>query len=933
MSSRDGRRSFHAEMPEEVLDAVKEEASKSGKPMWEVFNESVRMFLGLDEVSTEASVQRHIERLEAQVDELHEQKQDIEDELESKKQKLDGYQRKLQKIHDEKESYETRLDQILDDLEENPSKRVIAFRSRIKELAKDRFGKPNTENREEVKEHLWSRAMEQQREIARYQFQDATAVNSADATAAADGSGGGSSVTDSLSSVQKLRSKTSENSDTNETNDESTENDDDDNDNDGEPVMMTDGGVDTRDVSAELVDHVLEFLQSYYRDEIGHLATIYPDERSLTVDWNDVFTYDHDLADDLLNNEPAIRKHFNAALRDFDLPAPVDLSNATIRFTNLGEVNQQHCDELRAEQIGKFRELKGQIKQRTGAKPIPTRAVFECQRCGTHNDIPADEGNYEEPNECVGCEREGPFKLDFDKSEFKDLERLRLVEPPERTQGANGQHVDVTVDRDLVDSCNPGDRVRIAGNISAEPPNDTDKGMFEYEIEGRNIEHTQESYDEIELDPETVDRIKNVVNDPDTDPFATLINSIRPGHYGDEEIKLSIALQLFSGVRGELPDGSTQRGDIHVLIMGDPGIGKSTLLAAAEEIAPRSASASGKGASKAGLTAAALPSDFSDNGMTLEAGALVLADKGLAAIDEIDKIPDEVSSAMHGAMSKQRVEISKGGFSNVSLPSRTAVLAAGNPKFGRFDQYEPMSDQLELPGALMDRFDLIWTKEDVPEREIDTKITEHILDTTDTATRNVGGKEIDEESVEAISADVDHELLRHWIAYARKNYHPTLTQEVKDRIRDFYIELRSQGYDSEDSPIPVTKRKLQALVRLSQASARVRLSDEVSVDDAQRACQLMLQSMQKVGIDPETGKFDADVIETGMSKSQRDRVKNIKQLINEVEAEHDDGAPVEDVLDRAEDIGIEPEKAENEIEKLRQNGDVYEPRTDRLRTS
>jgi len=907
-SSRDGRRAFNAELPVEVLDAVKEESEKTGKPMWEILNDSARIFLGLDDVSTEASVKRHIDRLEDDVDDLQTQKEEIVAELSTKQDRLEDYREKLDEIQSQKESYESRLDSILDELEEHAKRKVIAFRSEIKELATDRHGQPTPENREAIKEDLWERAMEQQRDVAPYQFNESPSPSQS--VAATDG-GTHDDPNSNLSSLQKIRNNDDE---------------DDDDDDDDDQQIMTDGGVATQ-TSPELVEKVMHFLRTYCKDDIGSLATL--DEQSLVIDWTEVYQWDKDVAEDILENEPQMCAHFEAALHEYDIPAPVSLDDKLVRFTNLGEPNQQHCDELRAEQIGDFRELKGQVKQRTGAKPVPTEAVYECQRCGTQNPIPQEDAQ-QEPHECQGCERQGPFQIDYNASTFKDQERLRIQEPPERTQGADGRSVDVVVDHDLVDSCNPGDRVRIAGQIDAVEPSDGEQ--FDYEITGRAIEHTQETYEEIELDQQTIDEIKHVARKRDADPFETLINSIAPGHHGDDHIKLSIALQLFGGVRGELPDGSRERGDPHVLLMGDPGVGKSTLLEAAEEIAPRSASASGKGASKAGLTAAALPSDFADNGMTLEAGALVLADKGLAAIDEIDKIPDEVSSAMHGAMSKQRVEVNKGGFSNVALPSRTAVLAAGNPKFGRFDPYEPMGEQLELPGALMDRFDLIWTMQDTPEPERDEAITDHILNTVDVATQNVAG-EADEEAAEALTAEVDQEFIRHWIAYARQQHYPSLSEAAKSRIKEFYTSLRSKAYDTEDVPIPVTKRKLEGLTRLAQAAARVRLADEVSADDADRACELMLQSMQQVGVDPETGKFDADVVESGMSKTQRDRIKNVKSLIEELERDHEDGAPVSKVIAQANEIGMEPEDVEAELEKLRNKGEIYEPTEDHLRTT
>jgi replicative DNA helicase Mcm len=158
-----------------------------------------------------------------------------------------------------------------------------------------------------------------------------------------------------------------------------------------------------------------------------------------------------------------------------------------------------------------------------------------------------------------------------------------------------------------------------------------------------------------------------------------------------------------------------------------------------------------------------------------------------------------------------------------------------------------------------------------------------------------------------------------------------MTEEAKQAIQDFYVDLRLQGQD-DDNPVPITARKLEALVRLTEASARIRLSDEATKDDAERVIEIVRSSLEDVGVDPETGELDADIIESGTSKTQRDRIKNIKALISDVESEYDEGAPIETVLDRAEEMGMERSKAEHEIEKLRRQGDVYEPTTDHLRT-
>jgi len=181
---------------------------------------------------------------------------------------------------------------------------------------------------------------------------------------------------------------------------------------------------------------------------------------------------------------------------------------------------------------------------------------------------------------------------------------------------------------------------------------------------------------------------------------------------------------------------------------------------------------------------------------------------------------------------------------------------------------------------------------------------------------------------------IEAELLRKYIAYAKRNCYPTMTDEARAAIREFYVDLRAKGAD-EDAPVPVTARKLEALVRLSEASARVRLSDTVEKEDATRVIDIVRSCLQDIGVDPETGQFDADVVETGTSKSQRDRIKNVKELIETIAQEYDDepGAPVDTILERAEEAGMDAEKAEKQIEKFRTKGEIYEPKPGYVRTT
>jgi replicative DNA helicase Mcm len=367
----------------------------------------------------------------------------------------------------------------------------------------------------------------------------------------------------------------------------------------------------------------------------------------------------------------------------------------------------------------------------------------------------------------------------------------------------------------------------------------------------------------------------------------------------------------------------------------------SQMISYVENIAPRSVYTSGKGSSAAGLTAAAVRDDFGDGQQwSLEAGALVLADKGIAAVDELDKMDSSDRSAMHEGLEQQKISVSKAGI-NATLKARCSLLGAANPKYGRFDQYEPIGEQIDLEPALISRFDLIFTVTDSPDPEHDSRLAQHILKTNyagelNTQRAEVPSSEFTAEEVDSVTEEVapeiDAELLRKYIAHAKRNCYPTMTDEAKDIIEEFYVDLRSKGAD-EDAPVPVTARKLEALVRLSEASARVRLSDTVEREDAERATDIVESCLKDIGVDPETGQFDADVVETGTSKSQRDRIKNIKGLIADIEEEYEEGAPVDEVLDRAGEIGMDPDKAEGEIEKLRTKGEVYEPQQGYLRTT
>jgi replicative DNA helicase Mcm len=691
--------------------------------------------------------------------------------------------------------------------------------------------------------------------------------------------------------------------------------------------------------NTQLVDRFEEFYRSYYRDAIGTLAQNYPNEqRSLYVEWDDLYRFDRDLADDYRNQPEQLQRYAEEALRLYDLPVDVSLGQAHVRLRGLPEATG--IREIRAHHVNTLVEVRGIVRKATDVRPKIQQAAFECQRCGTLTRIPQTGGSFQEPHECGGCERQGPFRINFDQSEFIDAQKLRIQESPEGLRGGETpQSVDVHIEDDVTGEVAPGDHVRATGILHLEQQgNDREKStMFDLYMDGVSVEAEEEQFEDMDITAEDKRAIVELSEDPGI--YDEMVASIAPNIYGHDGAKLAMVLQLFSGVTKHLPDGSRTRGDLHMLLIGDPGTGKSQLLQYIREIAPRSVYTSGKGTSSAGLTAAAVRDDFGDGQQwTLEAGALVLADRGIAAVDELDKMRPEDRSALHEGLEQQQISISKAGI-NATLKARCSLLAAANPKYGRFDQYEPIGEQIDLEPALISRFDLIFTVTDQPDPDEDRKLAEHILKTNyagelNTQRTELNSPDITREEVDAVTQEVapaiEADLLRKYIAYAQQTCYPRMTDESREAIRDFYVDLRSKGAD-DDAPVPVTARKLEALVRLAEASARVRLSDTVKKEDADRVIEIVRSCLQDIGVDPETGEFDVDVIETGRSKTQRDRVKGIKGIIRELQDEYEEGAPIEEVLAQAETAGIEESKAEHEIQKLRDKGEIYSPNKDHLR--
>lgn len=328
-------------------------------------------------------------------------------------------------------------------------------------------------------------------------------------------------------------------------------------------------------------------------------------------------------------------------------------------------------------------------------------------------------------------------------------------------------------------------------------------------------------------------------------------------------------------------------------------------------------------------TAAAVKDEFGDGRWTLEAGALVLADKGLAAIDELDKMSDQDRSSMHEAMESQRVSVAKAGIT-ASLQCRCSMLGAANPKLGRFDDAEPLASQINMPPALLSRFDLIFALTDKPNAAKDQKIAEHILKGhVRGELRNVPNPEsikgIDYqrimEETDVLRPIYDREFMRKFVAYA-KRYTPVLTDDARQMIIEKYLAIRKLG-EKAGSSVPITARQLEAFIRLSEASARIRLSPIVETEDADRAIKIVEHYLKKMASDE--GTIDVDKLMTGTTRNERNRISLVRQLIHE-HSDPSSGASEITLIQRAADRNLSEAELKTAINKLKQSGDIYEPK-------
>jgi len=617
-----------------------------------------------------------------------------------------------------------------------------------------------------------------------------------------------------------------------------------------------------------------QFLKFIKEFQEGNFAYKYRDalkrnylrrEYHLEVNIQDVAGFDEQLADKLKQSPgemlPLFEEAAKEAADEVTFPRADGETNVEdIHVTLISEASPTSVRELKSEQVSKLVKIPGIVVAASGIKAKATRISIQCRSCRTTiPDIPLKPGleGYQMPRKC-NTEQAGrppcpldPFYILPDNCKCVDFQNLKLQESPESVpHGEMPRHMQLFVDRSLVEKAVPGNRVTVMGVYSirkmAKFGRGGEKGavgvrMPYLRVVGLQVETegTGRTSSNLTFTSEDEESFRRLAAQPGV--YDTISKSIAPSIFGSDDIKRSIACLLFGGSRKRLPDGLTRRGDINVLLLGDPGTAKSQLLKFVERVSPVAVYTSGKGSSAAGLTASVMR-DHATKSFVVEGGAMVLADGGVVCIDEFDKMREDDRVAIHEAMEQQTISIAKAGITT-TLNSRCSVLAAANSVFGRWDDTKA-EENIDFMPTILSRFDTIFIVKDEHDEARDITLAKHVMQVHMNAAADT-----------AAEGELSLTFMKKYIAYCRSRCGPRLEQAAAEKLKNKYVLMRNSSREIEEEgekrlAIPITVRQLEAVVRLSESLAKMELqpfATDSHVDEAIRIFQVSTLSAAQSG--------------------------------------------------------------------------------------
>nr|AAB94861.1 DNA replication licensing factor [Aspergillus nidulans] len=584
-----------------------------------------------------------------------------------------------------------------------------------------------------------------------------------------------------------------------------------------------------------------------------------------------------------LANEPTeVLKVFDQVALDvtlFHYPQYHDIHNEIhVRITDLPIVYTLR--QLRQSHLNCLVRVSGVVTRRTGVFPQLKYVMFICQKCNmTLGPYQQESSSEVKVTMCQNCQSRGPFTVSSEKTVYRNYQKLTLQESPGSVPaGRLPRQREVILLADLIDSAKPGDEIEITGiyrnSYDAQLNNKNGFPVFATIIEANHVIKSHDQQAGFQLTEEDEREIRALSRDPDI--VEKIIRSIAPSIYGHQDVKTAVALSLFGGVRKETQGKMSIRGDINVLLLGDPGTAKSQILKYVEKTAHRAVFATGQGASAVGLTASVRRDPLTSE-WTLEGGALVLADRGTCLIDEFDKMNDQDRTSIHEAMEQQTISISKAGIVT-TLQARCAVVAAANPIGGRYNSSAPFSENVQLTEPILSRFDILCVVRDLVDPSEDERLASFVIESHHRANPskplrdehgnliNADGERIDEEGyridddgirlplrpdeIEARNAardnddekegEIPQELLRKYILYAREHCRPKLYQIDQDKVARLFADMRRESLAT--GAYPITVRHLEAIMRIAEAFCKMRLSEYCSAQDIDRAIAVTVDS-------------------------------------------------------------------------------------------